>query len=213
MSANVVTMIGIAVTAYVTVLGMIAAFVTASVTAFLAEPLKEYFQNRTRLKNLRMALYKEIMHNYSWMDYDYDAGTDEFALILGGGAVHGFRNECFRQALANSVELFYQLDEATDINIIYSVIGGTGSEFPHRNNLQSVVQTCRGYVSVVATKFVAEQMDKETLKQIATPEQYESVMQRGRKTAMKLGSPRQVPDQGGDLRVPPRTENGAGRAV
>ncbi len=34
----------------VTIIGMIAAFITASVTAFLAEPVKEAFQYRTRKK-------------------------------------------------------------------------------------------------------------------------------------------------------------------
>ncbi len=204
MSANVISLIGIVVTAYVTVLGMIAAFVTASVAAFLAEPIKEYFQNKTRLNNLRTALYKEMMHNYTWMDYDYEADTDDFALALGGGAIHAFRNECFRLALANNVELFYQLAEAPDINIIYSVIGGTGGEFPHRNNLQSVVQACRGYVSIVSTKFVAGQLDREVLKRIVTPVAYQSVIERGTRTAMRLGSARPEQERPGTLGAPPQ---------
>ena len=41
------------------------ATISGFIIAFFAEPLKTYFQNRAKLKNLRIALYKEILYNYS----------------------------------------------------------------------------------------------------------------------------------------------------
>lgn len=44
---------------------VIIATLSGFIIAFFAEPVKSYFANRAKLNNLRIALYKELLYNYS----------------------------------------------------------------------------------------------------------------------------------------------------
>src|SRR3989304_907108 len=85
--------------------------------AFFAEPVKIYFQNKTKLKNLKLALYKELLDNY-WTLRDMK-GVNEKELVK---FMHefGIRMECYKNAIQNEVSLFYQLKESHSFNVLYS---------------------------------------------------------------------------------------------
>src|SRR3989304_291447 len=104
----------------VTIIGMIAAFLTA----ILAEPAKNYFQNMGKLHNLRIALYKEMVHNYNILRRFV---LDDFGSEFPPGeylARHALRTECYKNAIQNELSLFYQLDEANLINSLQGTLMG-----------------------------------------------------------------------------------------
>ncbi len=113
----------------VTIIGMIAAFITASVTAFFAEPVKNYIQHRTKLHKLRMALYKEIVSNYVFLSRFYDdrpklvesepVVAPDIVVAVTGLTV---RTECYKSALESYLIEFYELSETSAINSLYGTL-------------------------------------------------------------------------------------------
>jgi hypothetical protein len=85
----------------VTVVGMLAAFLVA----VFAEPIKNRWENKSKLENLRLALYKELIQNYFLLshhriDHDNDAFTPAYV------ALHGLRTECYEHVLQNEIPCF-----------------------------------------------------------------------------------------------------------
>jgi hypothetical protein len=104
----------------VTVIGMVVAFITASITTFFAEPIKDFFQTKAKIRVLRIALYKELVHNYfSLSNIDRNPSNITTAEFVARSSL---RNECYNHALQNELSVFYQLDEASVINSLYNQI-------------------------------------------------------------------------------------------
>lgn len=100
-----------------TIIGMIAAFLTASITPIFTELVK----NRHRLQNLEIALYKEMLYNFlalRTLDMQ-DIPLDERVTFINND---GLRIECYKHTLQYELSLFYQLPESNTINILQSRI-------------------------------------------------------------------------------------------
>lgn len=98
---------------------IIIATLSGFIIAFFAEPVKTYFQNRAKLYNLRIALYKEIIFNYGCL---LPLNEDSFKSDRDNIINHTLRTECYRHAIQNELTLFYQLSEAATINILYGMV-------------------------------------------------------------------------------------------
>jgi hypothetical protein len=109
-------------------LKVIVATLSGFIIAFSAEPIKIYFQDRSKKQNLRVALYKEIYHNYclakTYIEvYDEEVPIEKKRDIHLGNLVafsrYLYRTECYKQAISQDLSYFYQLKEATMINALY----------------------------------------------------------------------------------------------
>jgi len=89
-----------------TILGMIAAFITASVTAFLAEPVKTYFAERAKLQNIRLSLYKEIAQNFFMVESNLSKNESISPL-----SEHAISIKCYKNVIENNVGEYYRLDD------------------------------------------------------------------------------------------------------
>jgi len=96
-----------------TIIGMIVAFLTASITPIIVEALK----NRTRLQNLETALYREMLYNFLFLNvFDMqETPLGERASFINSD---GLRVECYNHALQNELPLFYSLAESGTINLL-----------------------------------------------------------------------------------------------
>lgn len=89
------------------------------IIAFFAEPVKNYFSMKTKLHNLRVALYKELLSNYYILTHfvmDSDASD---AYTIHNLAKYELRTEFYNHTLQHESSLFYQLKEANVLNISY----------------------------------------------------------------------------------------------
>lgn len=91
---------------------VIIATISGFIIAFLAEPVKDIIQHRTKLLNLKVALYKELWSNYATLDV---ASRHEVPLTMFFYQP-SLRTECYKHALEHEISLFYQLEEATMMN-------------------------------------------------------------------------------------------------
>jgi hypothetical protein len=111
----------------IAVLGVVAGFITA----FFAEPVKIYYQDKARLKYLRVGLYKEMWQNYilcnsivedgirrSKEGFPRDTQTIIDASI--GTVKRTLRREYYEQVLKNDLSFFYRLTECSFINSLYA---------------------------------------------------------------------------------------------
>jgi hypothetical protein len=96
-----------------TIIGMIVAFLTASITPIIAEAVK----SKTRLRNLETALYREMLYNFLTLRVldMQDIPLEERVALINND---GLRIECYKHALQNELSLFYQLAESGTINIL-----------------------------------------------------------------------------------------------
>ena len=167
------------------------------IVAFLAEPVKIYFQNRAKINNLRLAIYKELLYNFLLCkNIESKKGIKE---PPSKGNLSGIvslvntsiRNECYKDAVTNNIHLFYKLDEVLSVHSLY----GTLSEIPEaaRRELPSVkghekepayLKLRIGMISESAgvfcnryiSGFKKGYLDKSLLKKIATPDDYKEIV-------------------------------------
>lgn len=84
--------------------------------ALFAEPIKIYFQNKTKKKILLVALYKELFVNMMVLT-TYLRGEDK---LSRDHARLSFRYEAYDYATNEEILMFFQIKEAHTFHIIYS---------------------------------------------------------------------------------------------
>jgi hypothetical protein len=92
---------------------MLAAFLTAT----FAELLKENIQKKLKLKNLRIALYREIISNCVLIFNTHYSGKDDEMIYFEMLSRYGLRTECYNSVLQSEPMLFYQIEEAKVFNL------------------------------------------------------------------------------------------------
>jgi hypothetical protein len=109
---------------------IIIATLSGFVIAFLAEPVKLYFQNKQKIRQMRTILYREIASNYKRLHIivsaydDLDRYNDDYEyskLILKrlGEDLAGFHFDCYQLA-RKDLTVFYQMEEAITIDSLYT---------------------------------------------------------------------------------------------
>lgn len=97
--------------------------ISGFVIAFLAEPVKLYFQNSLKRKDLRRAIYYEIYANWIVANAMIDSLKEEEQIeVIKRGISYGLRTECFQRYTSHDIVMFYQLKEAGDINLLYAYL-------------------------------------------------------------------------------------------
>ena len=169
------------------------------IIAFFAEPVKNYFQQRAKLHNLRVALYKEILHNDIKigrldLDEEMSAHTQQVRLYM---MHHSLRAECYKNALQNELPLFYQLNEAAVINELQGSLAGPLMDLSIDSesiNAQEPIDaiafaTFRSvssvYRSLFAYSFYNGTLDGKILQSLVTMDQYREIMKRGKEEEPK----------------------------
>lgn len=168
----------------VTVIGMIVAFLTALITAFLAEPIKTYYQSKSDLKYLRIALYKEMFFNYQlisgWVQElkgDYTFGSSMLKNTL--------RAECYKHAVESQTSLFYRLHETDAINhlqgaslsTLYSYLDTDDKTISKED--KDLMGMSEGYVEIFEHNSYENIFDRKVLKTIMPMNKYQDLLKRG----------------------------------
>lgn len=153
----------------VTIIGMIAAFITASVTAFLAEPVRTYFQNRARKQDLRVALYRESLYNYLYL-YGAESQnvSNPFLENKFLWSKTGIRSECYRQAISQDLFLFYKLPEAEDFNEMYAKLHMLSSAL----DTAGFLVLAKAYIQYASHRFQTGRFDRRIMKRLLSPANY-----------------------------------------
>ena len=164
---------------------MIAAFITASVTTFLAEPVKTFFENRTRKNNLKIILYKELLINYEGLlDYiseKHDVGGVYNKLMMK----HGVRTEGFRHAMENELSLFYQLPESIDISILHNrllaLLQNTDYGDEQINTLvrSDFNDSAKEFIETFALYLYKDRFDNKLIQKLVSKDEYLNMLKMG----------------------------------
>lgn len=172
----------------VTIIGMVAAFITASVTPIVTESVKNFFQHRTKLKQLKTALYKEMLNNFNLLRL-YENATEESEIHLGIEVIQpNIRTECYKQTLERELILFYQLNESIYINLLYSrltpivslVNRGEFAEPPMLLPLR-----CKHYLEGMSDYVYRGKFDDELVSTLMNKKDFQYLLMKGEKVSKK----------------------------
>ena len=155
-------------------LQVIIATLSGFIVAFLADPVKSFFQNNARRSRLRNALYGEIASNYACLENSPSlTPSKEFAhqvtTALAEGFATGLRTECYRGALSQETLLFYELPEAPYINLIYSHVDSITkwAVLPHDKQIkQAISHVVDDYLWLVQAATASNTLDKNLMNTI-----------------------------------------------
>jgi hypothetical protein len=149
------------------------ATISGFIIAFFAEPVKAWFQNRAKVRELRLALYKEIFLNYSYL-----AGENKDKIFSKALVQHAMQNNCYQYAINSEIKTFYKVKEAATINNIYTIAyfltgvsDGTIST-PIQPDIREGIELYVSTINIIIKsgdldkKIVAQCIGKETLKEI-----------------------------------------------
>jgi hypothetical protein len=165
-----------------TLIAVLAGFITA----FLAEPVKIYFQKRARLRELKVGLYKEMWANYATCrthsedlrkicKATSDHKNRNVKHILAStyeGVKTQIRGECYGKAINDELLLFYQLPEAHVINVLRRKLSHfitDDLEFdddPPLQAFEELITLCEEYPSSFAKSVMENGLDKAFFKKI-----------------------------------------------
>lgn len=174
---------------------VIIATLSGFIIAFFAEPVKNYFANKSQLRNLRIALYTELISNYFALVHFTMDGTSNDSYMLYQVSKYELRIERYKHALQDELFLFYQLKEANLLNVAYGRI----NQLMHLNEDLIAVYGKRGLKSASAiftqhggtfkymftTSFYSRGFNAKILRKLVRPEQYKEIMEKGRKAIAK----------------------------
>jgi hypothetical protein len=170
---------------------VIIATISGFVIAFFAEPVKNYFENKAKLRNLKIALYKEILYNYgSLKSLELSTNSMPFIRYMGEFAL---RTECYKNAIQNEVSLFYQLEETNAINTLHNgylnlmkdMRRGYGEQATDELIIEKFVELSNSYRERVAVEFYRGNLDKEVLKGLGTKNHYQNLIKQGKEILEK----------------------------
>jgi hypothetical protein len=152
------------------VVGTIAGFVIA----FLAEPVKTYFIQRTNKKSLRKALYREMAHLYS--------GWKGLVALIDENKIHSSqliqnlpivsRTDCYSYAKTRPVE-YYALREAATIDALYHNFMLVGDQ--HLGGAEDRLQFARTALKVFEENLRHKAVDPEFMLIVADESQREAL--------------------------------------
>lgn len=95
--------------------------ISGFIIAFFAEPIKRHFENKSKLKHLRIALYKEMIQNFLMLEGTLnDFRSNEKSNIMVGQPL--LITDCYRHIVSQETALYYQLKEARLINMFYKLL-------------------------------------------------------------------------------------------
>ena len=148
------------------------------IIAFLAEPVKTFFQNRYKLSNLRIALYKESMQNRSILELlvTKEIGKEDFINI----AQFLLLNNCYKYVLEQEITFFYQLKEARLFNSAYKtldkLINLTTEDIESRWDF--VMELAKAYLGVIQDGLDYKTLDKRLLEKVTSKKEVLNILKK-----------------------------------
>jgi hypothetical protein len=175
-----------------TIIGMIAAFITASLTPIITETIKNRTEHKNKMNSLRVALYKEMFHNYL-MAIPANEGSASYSDLLLTER-HAFRNECYLHALQNELALFYEMEETKQINLLQGVLLRlmlnlssdmqflTKKEEKEQVYIDSFADAAKAYRGLFAESIYKDVLKKDIYEKILAKDEFQELMDYGKKS-------------------------------
>lgn len=151
--------------------------ISGFIIAFFAEPVKRYFENKSKLQHLRTALYKEMIQNFLMLESALDDfRNNEKSNIMAGQPL--MLNDCYRYVVSQETALYYQLTEARLINMFYKLLDmfmkiPEGGKAFRTVSAKDIVE---GLVGIVHGGLDMGTLDKKLAKKVISKQEIESIL-------------------------------------
>jgi hypothetical protein len=154
--------------------------------AFLSEPIKLYFQNQINKNNLRKALYHEIFSNYyafgAFVEHN-DNGKKVPTVdidVLQSASRHNIRTEYYKFATTQNAHLFYQLKEASWINLLYGLLSALieWAEIKDNNKVKKPEALINSFMENVEDCLKGDIFSKKIMSQVLGKQLYDVIIEK-----------------------------------
>lgn len=136
------------------------------ITAFYAEPFKIYFTNKSKINNLRKALYSEIVVIYDRL-FHYLIAVEGKGLDIDIAKVVNTDFDCYKYAKSDP-SLFYRLEEAVMINQFYNNVHLLKQEDTETNTeSKKSIQVAKLVVLQMEVLLASNKLDKKLILEVA----------------------------------------------
>jgi hypothetical protein len=165
---------------------VLVATISGFIIAFFAEPVKNYYQNLRDVERLRLAIYRELVSNYLLFDSVREASNEDLSFNTER-MKHAIRTECYKDALANRVLLYYQFRNTLIINMLYALL----SEFDARLNSTQTRKdpdlggTARQFYRMFEGSAYDKTLERGPLETIFGNARYQAIVAKGKKVYLE----------------------------
>lgn len=170
--------------ATLTVLGMIAAFVTA----FLAEPVKIYFETKRKESDFRKALYGELLENYHLFMWSF-RNTDKFQESALHTTSEMVSNEVYKQIRQNEFVLYFKMYDSSSITMLNSIINKSikisGTKKSESTKLKIYQLNAWAFVEAMSFFVYKGYLERKIIKNLLNVEEYLEFLEIGNKVNEK----------------------------
>jgi len=167
---------------------VIIATLSGFIISFFAEPVKNYFQHRTKLHNLRTALYKELVSNYLLLESFSIENADANSLVIF--TEMAIRIESYQYTLEHNAIEFYGLSEATAMNTLYGSLKillklqcmqfpTTGKVIPSEEIPKFYSAMSGVFLDAMAARAFEGRLNKRILRKLVKPAAYDELIKKG----------------------------------
>ncbi|MBI3174937.1 MAG: hypothetical protein HYZ25_14525 [Chloroflexi bacterium] len=159
-----------------TILGMIAAFITAAMTTFFSEPVKNWFAEKNKLNSIRLSLYKEIAQNAFNIRRTIGAFDETIISELSNTVVS---NKCYKNILEHNVGEYYRLDDVISIDAVYYWINFMlqPSTFSQKNHGELIRKYGLFFIKSVSDNLKNGKLSKKVMKEAVGKEDLQELIE------------------------------------
>lgn len=153
--------------------------ISGFIIAFFAEPVKRYFETKSKIQHLRVALYKEMIQNFLMLESTLDDfRSNEKSNIMVGQPL--MIDDCYKYVVSQEPALYYQLKEARLINMFYKLLNMLvkipegGKEF----RTVSAKDIIEGMVGLIQGGLETGTLDKKLSQKVISKKEIEKILNR-----------------------------------
>ena len=166
---------------------VIIAAVSGFIVAFFAEPLKLNFQNNSRKKYLRIALYSEIHNNYRFLSAHlkiyHENNPQQIKAFFDGTMRLAVRTDCYKHFTSHYPDLLYQLKEASIINLLYAyLISAINPMLSSENKIHDFRSAIESFVALVEEYVYTNQLRRDVMEKVSSKAELMQLIEKYKKT-------------------------------
>jgi hypothetical protein len=148
------------------------------VLGFFAEPIEIYFQNKSKINHLRVALYKEMVQNYFILFqglYEFRNNKAKNFFSIGSPLLG---SDCYQFVISQETALFYQLKEARFMNTFYRLLTQVIALPNARNKIMGVSwdKFIEMIINLVTDSLSQGILDKKIFQKVSSKRDVEAIL-------------------------------------
>jgi len=155
--------------------------ISGFIVAFLVEPVKLFFQNKSRKKYFQLALYSEIYNNYrflsSFLIVYHENNPHQLKAFFDGAIKNSIRLDCYSQFVSKFPDVYYQLKESSIINMLYAYLTSAANPVLYaEKDISAFHLAIESFVRLVEEHVARNELENDVLEKVVGKEEVKRII-------------------------------------